>query len=259
MTHSRSTQVNDSVDVVQECWKADRKLKAVRDQRRWYPGWKDLFDRCLAVVMTLCLLPLMIGIGIVIALDSPGNPLFIQERVGRGGRRFFLYKFRSMYREHDDGKYLTYIKKYVQENLDTVTDEAGNDIWGLIHDPRVTPTGRLLRRTSLDELPQLFNIIKGDMSFVGPRPDIPMAVDLYTPRHTMRLQVKPGLTGAWQVLPDRRDLSFDEVVDVDLDYIDHRSFFRDLKILWGTAFQMFRTGEPETNENKVAEPRGVRQ
>jgi len=207
-----------------------------------YEWWKGILDRCFALLALALAFPLFIIIVIAIRIDSPGNPLFCQERVGKNGRRFILYKFRSMYINHDDIKYQTYIRKYVQENLASVTNEAGEDIYELIHDPRVTKIGLLLRRSNLDELPQLINIIKGDMSFVGPRPDIPFAVGLYKEYHMKRLLVKPGMTGAWQVLPDRRWLSFDEVVQADLDYIKRLSLFLDIKILFLTIRELLTFG-----------------
>jgi lipopolysaccharide/colanic/teichoic acid biosynthesis glycosyltransferase len=207
-----------------------------------YIWWKGILDRCFALLALMLLFPLFIILIIAIRMESAGNPIFCQERVGKDGRRFILYKFRSMYKDHDDVKYQTYIRKYVQENLATVTNENGEDVYELIHDPRVTKIGLLIRRSNLDELPQLVNIVKGDMSFVGPRPDIPFAVGLYKEHHKNRLLVKPGMTGAWQVLPERRWLSFDEVVQTDLDYIKQLSLFRDIKIVLLTIREVLTFG-----------------
>jgi lipopolysaccharide/colanic/teichoic acid biosynthesis glycosyltransferase len=186
--------------------------------------------------------PLFLMIMIAVRLNSPGNPIFRQERIGKNGHKFMLYKFRSMYKDHDDAKYQAYIKKYVQENLASVTNEAGEDIYQLIHDPRITKVGWILRRTNLDELPQLINILKGDMSFVGPRPDIPLAVDLYKEHHKKRLLVKPGITGAWQVLTERRNISFDEVVLADIDYISRLNWLLDVKIMLLTIREILSFG-----------------
>ena len=114
----------------------------------------------------------------MIRLDSPGSPIFRQERVGKNGHGFALCKFRSMHVDHDDTKYKERIRRYVLGNRSSRLDEAEKDVDELIHDPRITRAGRVLRKTNLDELPQLFNALKGDMSFVGPRPDIPFAVDM---------------------------------------------------------------------------------
>jgi lipopolysaccharide/colanic/teichoic acid biosynthesis glycosyltransferase len=219
-----------------------------------YIWWKGVLDRCFAFLALMCLFPLFLIITVAIRIDSPGNPIFCQERVGKNGRRFTLYKFRSMYQNHDDAKYQTYIKKYVQENLASVTNDKGEDIYELIHDPRVTKTGFLLRRSDLDELPQLINIVKGDMSFIGPRPDIPFAVELYTEHHKQRLAVKPGMTGAWQVLPERRWMSFNEVVQADLDYIKSLSLFLDIKILLLTVREVLTFGShiPKSGQKTLA-------
>jgi lipopolysaccharide/colanic/teichoic acid biosynthesis glycosyltransferase len=218
-----------------------------------YAWCKGVLDPCLALLAFIALSPFFLIIMITIRIDSRGSPIFRQERVGKDGRRFTLYKFRSMFQIHDDKKYQAYIKKYVQENLATVTNEAGEDIYELIHDPRVTRVGLLLRRTNLDELPQLLNVVKGDMSFVGPRHDIPLAVELYNDYHKKRLAVKPGLTGAWQALPERRWLSFDEVVRTDLDYISRLSLTRDLKIVLLTLCQLLSFGShlPRVENKKL--------
>lgn len=220
-----------------------------------YVWWKSLMERCLAFLILAVTSPWLMIIALANAIDSPGNPIFRQERVGKNGRIFVLYKFRSMYKDHDDIKYQAYIKKYVEENLTSVFDENGRDIYELIHDPRVTRLGALLRRTNLDELPQLINVLKGEMSFVGPRPDIPFAVKLYREHHKKRLLVTPGITGLWQVLPNRRYISFDEVVKTDLDYIQRQSLFLDTKIIFLTFYQMFvfRSHVQKVAEIKVTE------
>jgi lipopolysaccharide/colanic/teichoic acid biosynthesis glycosyltransferase len=199
-------------------------------------------DRCFAFFSLVILSPLFVILIIVIRVNSPGNSIFCQERIGKNGRKFTLYKFRTMYKDHDDARYQAYIKRYVQENLDSVINEAGEDIYQLINDPRITKIGWILRRTNLDELPQLINILKGDMSFVGPRPDIPFAVDLYKEHHKKRLLVKPGMTGAWQVLPERRKISFDEVVQADMDYISRLNWLLDVKIMLLTLREILSFG-----------------
>jgi lipopolysaccharide/colanic/teichoic acid biosynthesis glycosyltransferase len=195
-----------------------------------YSGWKGIVDRVLALMLTVLTSPIMALIALGIRLDSAGSPIFRQERVGKDGRRFALYKFRSMYVDHDDSKYKEFIRKYVQENVSSRLDENGEDAYELINDPRVTRFGVLLRKTNLDELPQLFNVLKGDMSFVGPRPDTPFAVEMYQEHHRKRFSATPGLTGLWQVSA-RKHLSFEDMALLDSEYIERQSLLLDTKIL----------------------------
>lgn len=199
-----------------------------------YKCWKSIFDRVMALLATVTLSPLLALIAIGIRLDSPGYPLFRQERVGKDGRMFVLYKFRSMYVDNDDSKYKAYLMKYVHENMIVPLDENGQDIYELINDPRVTRVGRLLRKTNLDELPQLFNVLKGEMSFIGPRPDIPFTVEMYSQRDRKRLSIKPGITGLWQVC-GRKSLSFKDMIRLDHYYIRKQSLLLDAKILFSTV------------------------
>jgi exopolysaccharide biosynthesis polyprenyl glycosylphosphotransferase len=162
-------------------------------------------------------------IALAIRLDSPGPILFRQTRVGIGGRPFELYKFRSMY-------------EGAEAQLEQLRElnETDGPIFKMRNDPRLTRVGRFLRRTSLDELPQLWNILRGEMSLVGPRPPIPDEVDQYADWHKKRLEVRPGLTGLWQV-SGRSLLSFDEMVLLDIYYIENWSLWLDLKILLRTV------------------------
>lgn len=185
---------------------------------------KRVFDVVLATVfLVAALIPVAI-IAVLIKLDTPG-PLFLrQTRIGRGGRAFTCYKFRSMHKDADRQK----------ELLARSQEYRGDQVmFKLRDDPRRTRVGRWLRRTSLDELPQLFNIIRGDMSLVGPRPAVPEEVAKYEPWHRQRLDAMPGLTGLWQV-NGRSNLSFDEMVRLDLYYAEHWSLWLDLKILLRT-------------------------
>ncbi|OGO22505.1 MAG: hypothetical protein A2144_10705 [Chloroflexi bacterium RBG_16_50_9] len=202
-----------------------------------YQLWKDIFDRFFAMLLLVVLSPLLILIAIGVMIDSPGKPLFCQERIGKDGRKFILFKFRSMYQNHDDSKYKEFIRKYVNENITSRLDENGKDAYELIQDPRVTRFGALLRRTSLDELPQLINVLKGEMAFIGPRPDIPFTVEMYQDHHRNRLLVKPGITGLWQV-SGRRSCSFDDMVRLDIDYINRQSPALDARILLLTVREM---------------------
>jgi lipopolysaccharide/colanic/teichoic acid biosynthesis glycosyltransferase len=172
---------------------------------------------------------LLLLIAIGIKLDSRESPIFAQERVGKDGTKFTAYKFRSMHTDNNDTEYKEYLKKYVIENVPYRFDENGNAIYK-VDDSAVTRFGRFLRKTNLDELPQLVNILRGEMSFVGPRPDIPYAVDMYSDWHRQRLLVKPGLTGLWQV-NSRKCVSFEDMVRLDIEYINNRSLRLDAKIL----------------------------
>lgn len=205
-----------------------------------YVWWKGIFDYVFALLALVILCPLLAVIAIVVRIDSPGNPLFCQERVGKDGRRFVLYKFRSMYINNDDSKYKALARKFVQDNISLAPEENRQDIYELLQKGRVTRVGSLLRRTSLDELPQLINVLKGDMALVGPRPDIPFAVEVYKDHHKKRLGVKQGLTGPWQVSPGRRRLSFDDIVRLDVDYIKRQSLLLDAKILLLTIREMLK-------------------
>jgi lipopolysaccharide/colanic/teichoic acid biosynthesis glycosyltransferase len=131
---------------------------------------------------------------------------------------------------NDNSKHLAYLQKYIIENSSSWLDENGQDVYELVYDPRITRFGSLLRRSSLDELPQLINVLKGDMAFIGPRPDIPFAVEMYKNHHRNRLRVKPGITGLWQV-SGRRSLSFENMVQLDVDYVNQQSLALDAKIL----------------------------
>ncbi|MEV0803777.1 sugar transferase [Kribbella sp. NPDC050281] len=184
---------------------------------------KAVFDRILALGMIVLLAPVLIGLAIAVRLSSTGPVLFRQQRVGRGGAEFTMLKFRSMYAdaEHRLG------------DLFALSDGNGV-IFKMRDDPRMTPFGRWIRRFSLDELPQLFNVLRGDMSLVGPRPPLSEEVALYAADDSRRMLVKPGITGLWQV-SGRSDLSWDESVRLDLRYVDNWSMTLDLLILWKTV------------------------
>lgn len=186
--------------------------------------------------------PLLVVIAILIKLTSPGPILFRQVRVGFLGRRFIFLKFRSMVAGADQNPHRTYVKELINARHETInrgTEE--NPLYKITDDPRVTPLGRILRRTSLDELPQLFNILKGEMSLVGPRPPIPYEVEQYKLWHYGRfLEVKPGLTGLWQV-SGRSRTSFEDMVRLDLQYAENWSLWLDIKIMLKTLTAIFTT------------------
>jgi exopolysaccharide biosynthesis polyprenyl glycosylphosphotransferase len=189
---------------------------------------KDLFDRCAAVAALIVLFPLMMLLGVMIRLHDRGPALFTQVRVGKDGRAFRIYKFRTMVVDAEQRK---------AELLDS--NDTDGILFKLRKDPRVTRVGAYLRRWSLDELPQLLNVFLGDMSLVGPRPALPDEAELYAEHVRRRLVVKPGLTGLWQV-NGRSDLSWDESVRLDLRYVENWSFALDLQILWKTIFVLLR-------------------
>ncbi|MCP4549089.1 MAG: sugar transferase [bacterium] len=176
-------------------------------------------DISFSLLGILLFLPLMIPLAILIWLESPGPIFFRQIRVGKNRRHFFCYKFRSMVADAEELKdEISYL------------NEAAGPMFKIKDDPRITKLGRFLRRSSLDELPQLFNVLKGDMSIVGPRPQIPSEVERYLPWHYRRLEVTPGITCLWQV-SGRSSIGFDEWMKLDMEYVKMRSFIFDIKIL----------------------------
>ena len=197
-----------------------------------YSFWKNTFDRILALVVLIITSPFMLLIGITIRLDSKGRAIFAQKRIGKDGTLFTAYKFRTMECNNDESKYKDYICKYVTENAPYRVNENGQKIFK-VDDSHVTRVGALLRKTNLDELPQFINILKGEMSLIGPRPDVPFAVEMYNARHRKRLGVKPGITGLWQVC-GRKGRSFEDMVKLDLFYIKKQSITLDIQILFST-------------------------
>ena len=192
---------------------------------------KRLSDIAIAIVALIILAPLWIVLAVLIRLDSKGAILFRQERVGMDGRIFLCFKFRTMFADADEELHRDAYQKNIK-GLDEAN--AGNDdqpVFGKVkNDPRVTVFGRFLRRSSLDELPQLLNVLSGDMSIVGARPPIPYEVEEYAIWHRRRLDMKPGITGLWQV-SGRNRLTFEEMVKLDLFYIENWSLWLDLKII----------------------------
>ncbi|TWD83292.1 Undecaprenyl-phosphate galactose phosphotransferase WbaP/exopolysaccharide biosynthesis polyprenyl glycosylphosphotransferase [Kribbella amoyensis] len=188
---------------------------------------KAIFDRIVALALIVLMAPLLIGLTLAVKLTSSGPVLFHQRRVGRAGTEFTMLKFRSMYTDAE------------QRLSDLYTLSDGNGVhFKMRQDPRVTPLGRWTRRFSLDELPQLINVLRGDMSLVGPRPPLAEEVALYAADDSRRMLVKPGMTGLWQV-SGRSDLSWDESVRLDLRYVDNWSMTLDLLILWKTLRAVF--------------------
>lgn len=200
---------------------------------------KRLLDVCGSLCGLIVLAPLLGSIVVAIKLTSRGPAIFRQQRVGQFGRRFTFYKFRSMYSDNDASAHRDYVTRFISGSDDIDQKEGDSEeapLYKLANDPRITPLGHLLRRSSLDELPQLFNVLKGDMSLVGPRPPLPYEVDTYESWHRRRLvDVKPGITGFWQVF-GRSRVGFAEMVRLDLAYAGSCSLWTDLKVLLRTPW-----------------------
>jgi exopolysaccharide biosynthesis polyprenyl glycosylphosphotransferase len=186
---------------------------------------KNTVDRSVALLALLTAAPVLLGLAVVVRVTSRGPAFFKQERVGTEGERFTMYKLRSMYVDAEQRL----------ADLKALNQHGDGVLFKMKDDPRVTPVGKYLRRFSLDELPQLFNVVKGDMSLVGPRPPLQSEVKQYQNDVRRRLLVKPGLTGLWQV-SGRSDLSWEESVRLDLHYVENWSLALDLHILWRTLF-----------------------
>ena len=183
---------------------------------------QDIFFSGLALIV---LSPIMLLTALIVYIDDPhGSPIFSQIRCGRNNRHFKIYKFRSMYCNAEER-----LNDLLKDN------EMDGPAFKIKDDPRITKVGKFIRKTSIDELPQLWNILKGDMSIVGPRPALPREVEQYNELQMQRLYVQPGLTCYWQIQPNRNDITFDEWMALDLKYIEERSFWVDWKIIFMTV------------------------
>jgi lipopolysaccharide/colanic/teichoic acid biosynthesis glycosyltransferase len=196
---------------------------------------KRALDVSGSVSFLVALSPLFLFIAALIKLTSKGPVFFRQQRIGRHGKEFTFVKFRSMYVNNDPAIHKEYIRRLIADEL-----REGNGTYKITNDPRVTRFGRLLRKTSLDELPQFINVLKGEMSLVGPRPPIPYEFERYSLWHRRRIfEAKPGITGLWQIA-GRSRTTFDEMVRMDLRYIRQQSLWLDLKILLRTPMAVLR-------------------
>ena len=192
---------------------------------------KRFLDVVVAAVALLVLLPLFVVVMVAVRLSSPGPALFRQTRIGRRGKPFTMLKLRTMYTGSDDSAH----RRYVTDLLHGDKHDGGQrGLYKLSVDPRITPVGSFLRRTSLDELPQLVNVLRGYMSLVGPRPVLPFEADEMPAEYASRFRVKPGITGLWQV-GGRNRLTILEGLDLDVEYVQRRSFGLDLVILLRTV------------------------
>ncbi|CAN7181442.1 sugar transferase [Rossellomorea sp. LjRoot5] len=202
--------------------------KATIENRKSYLLLKRFVDITGSICGMVLLSFLFIILAVLIKLEDPKGPVFFsQKRVGKNGKEFKMYKFRSMVSDAEQR-----LKDLLELN------EVTGAMFKMKDDPRVTKIGKFIRKTSIDELPQLFNVLKGDMSLVGPRPPLPREVDEYTSYDKQRLYVKPGCTGLWQV-SGRSNVGFDEMVELDLIYIRKRSILFDFKIIFKTVLVLF--------------------
>lgn len=193
-----------------------------------YLMMKRAMDIILAFGGIVCLTPLFIIVAIYIKIEDPRGPIFFyQTRVGKNEKPFRMYKFRSMVSNAED-----LLEELLEQN------EISGAMFKMKEDPRITKIGKFIRKTSIDELPQLWNVVRGDMSLVGPRPALPREVKEYSSFDKLRLRVTPGCTGLWQV-SGRNELSFNEMVNLDLDYISSRGVLTDIKIILKTIGILF--------------------
>lgn len=207
-----------------------------------YLFFKRLLDIIGSISGLVLFLPIMVVIALAIKFTSKGPVFFKQKRVGLHGREFDFLKFRSMTSDNDDSIHQEYVKKLIEGKEDEINEgDEKNPVFKISNDPRITSIGHIIRATSLDELPQFLNVIKGDMSLVGPRPPIPYELESYQPWHLRRvLEVQPGITGLWQVY-GRSKTTFDEMVRMDLQYISHRNILLDIKLLLKTLTVIFNS------------------
>lgn len=189
---------------------------------RWYECAKRVLDVVVSVALLAVLLPLLVVVAALVRLDSPGPVILRQRRVGRNRRLFECLKFRSMAVDAERRR----------DELAALNEMSG-PVFKIRNDPRITRVGRVLRKYSLDEVPQLVNVLRGEMSLVGPRPPLPEEVELYEPRYLRRLDVTPGLTCLWQI-SGRNELGFERWMELDLYYVEHRGLLLDIEILLRT-------------------------
>ena len=214
---------SEVIEKTHQLKKLDRNEVLKKKRLYWFGRrFQDIFFSGLALII---LSPILLLTALVVYIDDPhGSPIFSQIRCGRDNKLFKIYKFRSMYCDAEER-----LKDLLKDN------EMDGPAFKIKDDPRITKVGKFIRKTSIDELPQLWNIFKGDMSIVGPRPALPREVEQYNDLQKQRMFIQPGLTCYWQIQPNRNDISFDEWMALDLKYIEERSFLVDWKIIFMTV------------------------
>ncbi len=213
--------------ISQTCWIEKRAEVSVHEQIKKYERFKRIFDITVCLLLLPFVLVILVICGILLWIENPGPIFFNQLRTGKAGHRFRMYKLRTMVNNAEK----------LKEELLHLNELTWPD-FKISSDPRVTRVGKFLRKTSIDELPQLFNVLKGDMSLVGPRPTS-FSSKTYTLWHTERLEVTPGITGLWQV-SGRSDVDFDDRLRLDIEYLKKRNFVLDLILLYKTVFAVIR-------------------
>lgn len=208
----------------------EKRLKEIVENKSFKTYWlkKRIFDVIVStILLVFAIIPILL-VALAIFIDDPhGSPFFKQIRIGRHGEEFYMYKFRTMYVDAEKRK-----AELMEQN------EMDGPVFKMKEDPRITRLGKILRKISVDELPQFFNVLKGDMSMVGPRPPLPNEVAEYEDYHKLRLIVTPGITCDWQIADNRNDIPFEQWVEMDLNYIENRTTWGDLKIIFKTPFAM---------------------
>lgn len=201
-------------------------------EKSYYSYWKKkrIFDVSVTVIiLAFLIIPILITALVVFIDDPKGSPFYKQVRIGRHGKPFNMYKFRSMYVDAEKRK-----KDLMDSN------EMDGPVFKMKNDPRITRVGRFIRKYSIDEIPQLFNVLIGNMSIVGPRPALPEEVEKYSDYNKLRLVVTPGITCTWQIMPDKNDIPYEKWLEMDLEYIETRTTLKDIKIILKTPFAMLR-------------------
>jgi lipopolysaccharide/colanic/teichoic acid biosynthesis glycosyltransferase len=243
LTIEKFSQIGISLHVFPEAWNQDRThgnpilypdLVNRDDSRKTYQAAKRVMDIAGSLFALIVFSPAFLVVAALVKLSSEGPILFQQKRLGQFGETFTFLKFRSMRVNNDHKLHAEFMKQVIRGSYDGTLDEGNKPVYKMTNDPRVTKIGHFLRRTSLDELPQFINVLRGDMSLVGPRPPIAYECEEYELWHRRRvLEVKPGITGLWQV-KGRSRVRFDDMVRLDLQYVRRRSLWLDLQILMQT-------------------------
>lgn len=207
---------------------AERLERLIEGSYSSYWKKKRVFDVTVTLLLLIFLIIPILIIALIVFIDDPhGSPFYKQVRIGRHGKEFYMYKFRSMYVDAEERR-----SELIESN------EMNGPVFKMKDDPRITRVGRVIRRLSVDELPQLFNVLKGNMSLVGPRPALPDEVVKYTDYEKLRLIVTPGITCTWQITQNRNDVPFEKWLEMDLEYIETRTAWQDIKIIFKTPFAM---------------------